>query len=78
MLSSVFVVALSLASSVLALPSLHNVTRACGTTITAEQIVAAEAHFAQHKVQPAAVAAVSPNAGTISVYFHVVYKSTST
>jgi hypothetical protein len=42
--------------------------RTCGTTITDEQLIAAEAHFAQHKVTPSAQIAAAP----ISIYFHVV------
>lgn len=79
MLPTFLVAALALGSSVLAAPSNYNSTintaipRACGTSLTPEQITAAEAHFAQHKVSPKTSAT---QAATISVYFHVVYKST--
>lgn len=48
------------------------VPRNCGTSITQEQLVAAEAHFAVHKVEPKAKAA----AATINIYYHVINKGT--
>lgn len=71
----------ALGYSALALPTdpLFNTSaisgRSCGSTPSAEFIALAEAHFSQHRVTP------DSNAGevgkAISVYFHVIYKSTS-
>jgi len=71
----------ALGYSALALPTdpLFNTSaisgRSCGSTPSAEFIAVAEAHFSQHRVTP------DSNAGevgkAISVYFHVIYKSTS-
>jgi len=47
--------------------------RACGSHPSAAEVAAAEKHFAEHKV--AAKANVA--AATVSVYFHVIYSSTS-
>ena len=47
--------------------------RACGTSITEAQIAAAEAHFAQHKIEPSSFAA----AASIPVFFHVVSKDST-
>ncbi|KAH6914021.1 metalloprotease [Coprinopsis sp. MPI-PUGE-AT-0042] len=59
------------AASVLAVPP----TRlTCGTTITDEQVAAKEAHFEAHRVVSSAV---STQAITINVYFHVVASSTA-
>ncbi|TFK23133.1 metalloprotease [Coprinopsis marcescibilis] len=50
--------------------------RTCGTHITDEQLQAAEAHFAAHRVAPSS--GVSAQAVTVNVYFHVVSQDTST
>ncbi|KAJ2915016.1 hypothetical protein MD484_g5383, partial [Candolleomyces efflorescens] len=62
-------------SAVLAAASLVNGQRGCGTTISASQIKAAEAHFAANKVVPAE--SFSGLAATISVHFHVVAAGTT-
>lgn len=69
---------LLLSSSVLAVPAdpfngPTTIGRKCGSTPSDEEVAAAEARFAEHKVtsNPDAAAKV------ISVHFHVVYKNTS-
>ena len=69
---------LALSSCVLAVPTspLNDtapiVGRTCGSNPSADEVAAAEAHFAQHKVTPDPTAA-----RTISVYFHVIYENNS-
>ncbi|KAF8665726.1 hypothetical protein AX16_000174 [Volvariella volvacea WC 439] len=60
--------------AVLALATPLNTTtpRACGTVITEQQLIAAEAHFQQHKIVPAAAGDPTIEAATIPVYFHVI------
>ena len=74
------VLALELSVRALAVPAgaLLNTTatggRRCGSTPSVEHIVAAEAHFNQHKVTPEVAAG---GATVIPVYFHVIYADTS-
>lgn len=49
--------------------------RACGTYISDAQLVAAEAHFIQHKVTVSDFAALTPT--KINVYFHVISKDST-
>ncbi|KAJ7692459.1 hypothetical protein B0H17DRAFT_541189 [Mycena rosella] len=49
--------------------------RYCGTNITDEALIAAEAHFAAHKVVHAAT--LEPLVATLNVYFHVVSKDST-
>ncbi|TCD67922.1 hypothetical protein EIP91_011786 [Steccherinum ochraceum] len=73
MLGSFFVALILGASSVLGSP-LHNVTtRACGTTISDEKLLAAEQHFKSNVVNKEAFAHVDAAANAvIPVYFHVI------
>jgi hypothetical protein len=49
----------------------HPLSRNCGTTITPEQVEAAEAHFSANKV-------ITPAASApIDVYFHVIQSGTT-
>lgn len=52
----------------------HHSQRSCGTTISDEQVKAAEAHFKANKVTPSGFAAFAP---TINVHFHVVNAGTT-
>jgi hypothetical protein len=47
--------------------------RNCGTSITDAQLAAAEAHFAQHKIEPASFAPLA----SIPIYYHVISKDTT-
>lgn len=49
--------------------------RACGTTPSAAQVAAFEAHFAAHKVVPSATKAAAT--ATINIYYHVIQSSTA-
>jgi hypothetical protein len=49
--------------------------RGCGTSISASQIKAAEAHFAANKVVP--TESFAALAATVSVHFHVVAAGTT-
>ncbi|KAJ8522960.1 hypothetical protein ONZ45_g518 [Pleurotus djamor] len=64
------------ASFVLASPAALNTTlpRACGTVISADQIVANEAHFQANKVS---AKGLSTLAATVPVYFHVISSGSS-
>ncbi|KAF8310450.1 Metalloprotease [Clavulina sp. PMI_390] len=79
MLALYVAAAIALGSSAFAVPSNYNSTlnaivpRLCGTEISEEKLVAAEAHFAQHKVLPQPAAA----AAAVSVYFHVISKDST-
>ncbi|RXW25827.1 hypothetical protein EST38_g43 [Candolleomyces aberdarensis] len=62
-------------AAVLAAASLVNGQRGCGTSISASQIKAAEAHFAANQVVPTeSFAGLAP---TVSVHFHVVTAGTT-
>ncbi|KAJ7109574.1 metalloprotease [Mycena crocata] len=50
-------------------------SRVCGTSITEQELVTAEAHFAANKVVPAA--GLSAFAATVKIYFHVVSKDST-
>ncbi|KAF9055031.1 metalloprotease [Hymenopellis radicata] len=65
------------ASAVVALPRAVNdtaVPRACGTFISDEALIAAEAHFAENKVETSTFAAL---AATVNVYWHVIAEDTT-
>ncbi|KAJ7921094.1 metalloprotease [Mycena leptocephala] len=66
---------LALISSAFALPALNHtiVPRACGTFISDDDLIAAEAHFAANKVS----AHLVPLAVTLKIYFHVVSKDST-
>ncbi|KAF5369763.1 hypothetical protein D9758_001331 [Tetrapyrgos nigripes] len=77
MLFSTALVAL-FATTVVGIP-LANVSsealpRRCGTVISDDDLIAAEAHFAANKIVPSALA---PQAATLNVYFHVISKDSS-
>ncbi|KAJ7142851.1 metalloprotease [Mycena epipterygia] len=69
-------VILALVSSVFALPTLNTtiVPRACGTYISDDALIAAEAHFAANKVVSSSLV---PLAATLKIYFHVVSKDST-
>jgi len=56
--------------------SVPQTRRTCGTHITDEQVLAAEAHFAAHRVP--INDEVSAQAATVNVYFHIVSQDSST
>jgi hypothetical protein len=49
--------------------------RTCGSHLSASAVAAAEAHFAAHKITPAAIGIQATK--TIKVYFHVVQAGTA-
>lgn len=58
---------------------LTSLCSACGTTISDERLVAAEAHFKANAVGKEAFAHVSAAASaTVPVYFHVISKDSTT
>ncbi|KAJ7142849.1 hypothetical protein C8R44DRAFT_866131 [Mycena epipterygia] len=62
---------LALISSAFALPTLNTtiVPRACGTYISDDALIAAEAHFAANKVVSSSLV---PLVATLTIYFHVI------
>ncbi|KAF8897231.1 hypothetical protein BD779DRAFT_1607930 [Infundibulicybe gibba] len=62
------------ASAVFGTPLNTTIPRACGTFISDEQLIAAEAHFHANKVEPSSDFAA---AATISIVFHVISKDTT-
>lgn len=72
-------VPLLLASSALAAPALNfTLPRACGTVISDDELMAAEADFVQRRPAAAlAAAALAPAVANIPVYWHVIASSTS-
>ncbi|KAI0269268.1 Metalloprotease [Gloeopeniophorella convolvens] len=52
------------------------IPRKCGTSISEEKLVAAEKHFAAHKIEPAALTHTAASS-TVSVYFHVISKDST-
>ncbi|KAI0068958.1 zincin [Artomyces pyxidatus] len=66
-------------SAALAGPLLHAnssiIPRKCGTSISDERLVAAEEHFAIHKV--ASLSSKQAQTATVNVYFHVVSKDST-
>ncbi|KAJ6605960.1 metalloprotease [Mycena sp. CBHHK59/15] len=67
---------LALVSSAFALPALNTtiVPRACGTFISDDDLIAAEAHFAANKVTSSSLV---PLVATLKIYFHVVSKDST-
>ena len=52
--------------------------RLCGTTPSAAEVAAFEAHFAAHKVAvPTRASTAAAAVATLNIYFHVVYSSTA-
>ncbi|TCD67923.1 hypothetical protein EIP91_011787 [Steccherinum ochraceum] len=78
MLGSLLVALVLGASSVFGSP-LHNATtRACGTAISDEKLLAAEQHFKSNVVGKEAFAHIdAATAATVSVYFHVISKDST-
>ncbi|KAH9045707.1 Metalloprotease [Lactarius pseudohatsudake] len=68
---SVFLSATAVLASVTKVPGLSNITRGCGSTISKEEIAAAEKDFASNKVsRPLAEQGTGPV--TVPVHFHVI------
>lgn len=78
MLASIALVILG-ATSAFAIPKNGSAPtgRACGTYISDEALVAAEAHFNANKVSPSDLREGAAAVATLNIYYHVVYKSTT-
>ncbi|KAH8077877.1 Metalloprotease [Cristinia sonorae] len=70
MFASAFVALALGASSVLGSPAVNVTTRLCGTHVSQEKLLAAEAHFQANAV--GAEASFAGGSATIPVYFHVI------
>ncbi|KAI0042587.1 metalloprotease [Auriscalpium vulgare] len=76
MLASTLIAFVMGATAAMAGPVNTTITpRVCGTSISEEKLIAAEKHFAQHKVE--ASASLVPLDATVSVYFHVISKDST-
>ncbi|KAJ8487729.1 hypothetical protein ONZ51_g3986 [Trametes cubensis] len=77
---SAFALLLAAATAVLGSPVTNQTIagRTCGSTITEEKMRANEAHFLANMVPPPAFKTEAAAAATVSVYFHVISKDSTT